>query len=79
MDPLESMSMAPSGPLPKDFDPEDAGNLEDVRSHLTHTFRSLLTIQQDGKTICREGYAPLYPWCPPKRSSPVHGRLIARD
>jgi hypothetical protein len=30
MDPMESMSTA-TGPVPKDFNPEDAGNLEDVR------------------------------------------------
>ena len=29
MDPLESMSTG--GPLPKDFNAEDAGNMEDVR------------------------------------------------
>ena len=31
MDPIEAMSMGASGPLPKDFNPEDAENNEDVR------------------------------------------------
>ncbi|KAI6781294.1 uncharacterized protein J7T54_004067 [Emericellopsis cladophorae] len=30
MDPMEQMANGPSGPLPKDFNPEEAGNSEDM-------------------------------------------------
>lgn len=36
MDPLESMSTG--GPLPKDFNADDAGNMEDVRFISTFSF-----------------------------------------